>query len=354
MAKNFQRTKYYYDILNSLEEILKHFNIEYVKSDSYIQMPCPIHNGTNRTGCVVYLNSGVFSCYTNHCHTHYSPNVVGFIRGILSTQTGREVSTDEAVKFFLKNFYTNAPVTKETLEKRQFCDLVTDLTVTHKTEKLFNINISGTQEPSEYLIARGFPPELLMKYNIFTAKKSVFEGRTVVPIRHEYMKDKYSGFVARTPFDKCNLCNRYHANGPCGERQAKWLNNKEFKRQNHLYNFFESKEKITENGVILVTEGPLDCLRLVQHGVDCSVGIFGSSLSDQQSFIIEGASPRTILIGTDNDDAGNLAATQIYERFKRAYKCVRLKFPRKDLGELTKEEVEETVISQIERYKNKI
>jgi DNA primase len=339
MNKTFDYDQIYYECLNRIEDILQFFDISYTETNTSFTMRCPIHLGDKPTSCCIYKNTGIFHCYSKKCHEEFGKDLIGFIRGIKKCGRG------EAIKLFVNSIAGSLKqVDPKLAEKRKFVSLsnaYADITPAGKKEG-FPLSVVDNQTcPPTYLIERGFCPKTLADYKVFTATKGSFEKRVVIPIRHPYIDDRYIGFTARYPGDDYKPL-------------PKWQHSDGFKTQNNLFNFWEAKKELKDSGTVLVCEGPLDVLNLVSKGVMCAVAVFGSHMSDNQQYIIEGISPRTIILGTDNDEAGVKVRDKIRERFERQCKVVDLKFDKKDVGELTQDEVDELVKPIVEKFRKKI
>lgn len=336
MSKTFNHLQF--ECLNRVEQILDYFGIEYTENNTSYIMRCPVHHGNKTTSCCIYKNTGIFHCYSKKCHEEFGRDLIGFICGI------NKCDRSKAKKIFINEIAGGLKtLDAKTIEKRKFISLSNAIADIQPTTKLdgFPLSVVENQAPPTYLIERGFCPKTLADYKIFTASKGKMEGRVVIPVRFPYIDDRYVGFTARFA-------------GENYKPLPKWLHSEGFKSQNNLYNFWEAKQELIDSGTVLICEGPLDVLNLVSKGVMNAVAIFGSHMSDNQKYIIEGISPRTIVIGTDNDPAGKKAGKGIKERFERQCKVVELEFPTKDVGELTQQQVDELIKPVLERYRKKI
>lgn len=102
-----------------------------------------------------------------------------------------------------------------------------------------------------------------------------------------------------------------------------------------------------DNDTIIITEGPFDVLRTIQNGHPNVIGLLGSVLTKEQISLINIYFTR-ILIAMDDDAAGKDGARQIYEAFngKKEIKLLSLSsLDKKDLGDLTKQELDDLIAS---------
>jgi 5S rRNA maturation endonuclease (ribonuclease M5) len=77
------------------------------------------------------------------------------------------------------------------------------------------------------------------------------------------------------------------------------------------------------------------------------VGIFGSSISDEQLIILEEIGVMSVIILTDYDDAGKKAAKQIINKCGRRFNYFRPDLDAKDVGDLSIEELQEQLTPQL-------
>ena len=200
--------------------------------------------------------------------------------------------------------------------------------------------------PAQYYIDRGYSKEILDKYDVGLCdnpKKEMF-NRVVVPI---YNQDhtKMIGCTGRSIFEKCSSCSSFHSSSdqcPSSDRvwlSPKWRHNTDFKSQNHLYNLWFAKDYILKTGTAIIVESPGNVWRLEENDIHNSVAIFGSSMSDRQKFFLDSSGAMNLVILTDNDEAGRLAAEKIKQRCQHAYRIYIPNISKPDVGEMTPEEI---------------
>jgi DNA primase len=154
------------------------------------------------------------------------------------------------------------------------------------------------------------------------------------------------GCTGRSIFEKCNQCKGFHDyNKSCPNADdlwkfPKWKHNTDFKSQNHLYNFWFAKDHILKSGVAIIVESPGNVWRLEENNIHNSVGIFGSSLSDRQKILLDSSGAMSLVILTDNDDAGRKAAEQIKHKCQNTYRIFIPKISKADVGEMTSDEID--------------
>jgi len=94
----------------------------------------------------------------------------------------------------------------------------------------------------------------------------------------------------------------------------KYLNSPEsvlYKKGSVLYGLFQAKDAIRRNGRVLVVEGYVDLLALVQYGYSETVAVLGTALGAEQLKLLRRFTTE-IYIFFDGDEAGRRAATRAF------------------------------------------
>ena len=78
-----------------------------------------------------------------------------------------------------------------------------------------------------------------------------------------------------------------------------------------------------------------------------TVGIFGSSINEDQLILLEASGALNIVILTDTDEAGNKASEQIIKKCGRRFNYLRPQISEKDVGDMTIEQIKEQLNHQI-------
>lgn len=358
------------NLCDNIEDLLDHFSLEYKTSTKMISMACPIHGGDNLSAINLYTQGdsyrGNWKCRTHHCEQIFKGSILGFVRGILShskhgwSNDGDDVcSFKETIDFvskFLNKNLADIKISNTHRNKQQFTSIISHISdnrisrnTTYPSRDTVRNNLVI---PAEYFINRGFSKDILEKYDIGLCNKPKKEmyNRVVAPIydnNHEYM----IGCSGRSIYEKCHECNAFHdpvIECPKEEHRyiySKWKHSLNFKSQNHLYNYWFAKNYIHKDQYVIIVESPGNVWRLEEAGIHNSVAIFGSSLSDRQKMILDGSGAMTMLVLTDNDEAGKKAAEQIKLKCQNTYKVIIPDTIQKnDIGEMTIEEIKRDIL----------
>ena len=315
--------------------MLDRLGVEYVEFPNRFSFPCPIHGGDSPEGCSIFTDGdsviGNWQCWTAHCEEEWNKNIFGFVRGVLSHRSGRNVCLNETFDFCLEFLGKSKIESSETKSvnnhaKSKLLDIFQKKYVSPE-QKFSRESIQSKLDiPSSYYIDRGYEKETLEVFDVGDCSelgKPMF-NRAVVPIYD--INSRYLGCVGRDKTEKS---------------KQKWLHSKGFKK-NTLYGINIAREYMLDAfnaSTLFLLEGQGDVWRMYEAGYKNSVGIFGSSLSDDQLVLLEELGVMNLIILTDYDEPGKKAANQIVKRGGRRFNYYRPEISTKDIGELSAEQV---------------
>jgi 5S rRNA maturation endonuclease (ribonuclease M5) len=361
------------DLSENIEDLLDHLDLDYKINNKLINMCCPIHEGDNCTALNIYPEGeyirGNWVCRTHGCEKVFKNSIIGFIRGVISNKKygwnkygdkfcSFKEAVDYAIKFLNKD-YSDIKLNKSTKEKKSFSSFVNHIK-NHYNDNYPKITreqiIKNISIPAKYYIDRNYSESILRKYDVGLCENPAkpMYNRIVVPIydnNYTYMV----GCSGRSIFNKCIKCSSYHdghKDCPIEDKQylyPKWKHSSDFKSQNHLYNFWFAKKYILDTSTAIIVESPGNVWRLEENGIHNSVAIFGSSLSDRQKILLDSSGAMTLVVLTDNDEAGLRAAEQIKNKCKNTYRIFTPKISKNDVGDMTPEEIDQQIIQYIKR-----
>jgi 5S rRNA maturation endonuclease (ribonuclease M5) len=361
------------ELCDNLENLLDGFDLEYKQNSKMITMSCPIHGGDNPSAINIYPEGdnyrGNWKCRTHNCEHHFKSSIIGFIRGVISNQKygwsgpgDPDCSFKEAVDYalaFLKKDLKSIKISRSEIDKKTFTSSMSY--INNNQDKIKSLItreqvIRSIKIPAQYYIDRNYSLEILQKYDVGlceNSEKPMF-NRVVVPIydnEYKYMV----GCTGRSIFEKCLSCKSYHhILDECPDKEKawmypKWKHNTDFKSQNYLYNFWFAQKFIAETGIAIIVESPGNVWRLEENDIHNSVGLFGSSMSDRQKMLLDSSGAMTLIILTDNDEAGRKAADQIKSKCQNTYRIFIPKISKNDVGDMNKEEINSEIKEYVKR-----
>ena len=329
-------------LMENITDVLSHFEIEHEVYDNRIAFACPIHGGDNPNGLTIFTTGdhsiGNWRCWTHQCEQEYKQDILGFVQGVLCSQTGEDIGFGHTLKF-VHNFL-GSPLKGEYIpevdSKQNFVDLANKIFY-KEVKKQQGISVeeirSRIQIPAQYYINRGFLPETLEKFDVglCTAKGKPMSGRIVVPV-YDDNKECMIGCVGRSANETL---------------MPKWLNSKGFNSGACLYNYWNAKDHISETSTAILVEGQGDVWRLDEAGIYNVVGMFGCSLGEQQRIILERSGALNLVVMTDADEAGQKAKEKISQQCDRMYNIQFVDLPKKDVGDMSVEEINNHIKPQL-------
>lgn len=326
-------------LFDRLPDLLRLFNIDYVEYPNRYAFPCPIHGGDNPEGCCIFTDGisskGNWQCWTQHCEEDFNKHVFGFVRGVLSEKENRKVSITETAKYcadFLSLDIDNIQESDTSQNDNVKILDVFNKAIVRECAALSREDIrSSISIPSTYFIERGFEPETLDFFDVgecMTANKPMSK-RAVVPVYDE--EYNYVGCVGRSTNESM---------------KPKWLHSKGFKKS-VLYGLNIAKNEIAKTKTAILVEGQGDVWKMHEAGFNNCIGIFGSSLNDDQLFLLEKSGALNLIILTDSDEAGNKAYNKILKLCGRRFNYYRPTISHKDVGDMTVDQIKEELIPQI-------
>lgn len=319
--------------------------------------PCPVHNSDNPTSFHFYPEGsrvrGIWRCLTRDCHLQHKETLIGLVRAVLSTQSGRNVSFWDAVHWvcrFAGVSYNDITVDISGHERRAFIgamELLAPQMEEPRSTPIADI-ASRLTIPSPYFLSRGYSQEVLKRYLVGEPReenpRSPFHRRAVVPVFSEDGRG-IIGYTGRSLFAQCKDCHRWHG-GTCpsqeyrhGPRYAKWRHSDNLPVRETLYNLHSARHEIRRTGKVVLVEGPGDVWRLEEAGLHNAVAVFGKTLEDPQQVLLEKLGVTTVVLMLDADEAGRAGNKEIIEILRTVFHLRIVSPPRKDVGEMSEEEV---------------
>jgi hypothetical protein len=337
------------DILDKFEKVNNHFGLELYEGKKSWRGKCPLHDGDNTSSLTIYKQghtvNGIWKCFTANCHEKYGTNLIGFIRGILSTKAKREVTYQEAVAWceqFFGGKYVQ-PVSNFDTKLTSFLNRSKPI-LPDCSFRLTPQEFISKLKPPTYFIRRGYKEQTLHNFKVGYCdnKLKPFYERVLVPQFDEI--GYVIGCLGRSIYEKCETCNHYHnPNGIC-RTFPKWKNSDSFPSYTALYNFYEARKHIDDTGIALITESSANVWRLVEADFPMSVGSFGSKFSDEQKFLLDSSKCHTIVIVPDAGVPGQILVKHVQEHCGYSHNIVTISPSYKDdIGRLNVETVKNII-----------
>lgn len=362
-------------LCDNIDDLLSYFQVPYKKSGKMISMACPIHQGDNTTALNLYIEGdtyrGNWKCRTHQCEKTFKGSVIGFVRGLLSTQkynwskNGDDIipftDTINFISKFLDKDLDSIKTCKISKNKNTFTSAINQISIDLSCNRAQTLDRNKARSllkfPSTYYLDRGFTEEILDRYDVGLCSNPNREmyNRIVVPI-YDIDYRYVIGCTGRSIFEKCPKCTAFHnPKDRCPSEDktylySKWKHSTNFKSQNSLYNIWFAKKHIQDTGIVILVESPGNVWKLEENAIHNSLAIFGCSLSDKQKMILDSTGAMTIITLMDNDEAGRKAAIQIKEKCENTYKVYNLEISKTDVAEMNSEDIETQIKTFIRNH----
>ena len=98
---------------------------------------------------------------------------------------------------------------------------------------------------------------------------------------------------------------------------------------------------------MFLVEGQGDVWKLYESGVYNAVGLFGKDVSSTQRTLLLKSGVTTLIILTDNDQAGRESKIKIKRELGRLFNLVFPKMHTKDLGDMSTEQIHDQILTDL-------
>jgi len=291
----------------NIRDLFNDYNI-HVQSEgmSEVNIFCPFHKNLHSPAFYINIKTGLWQCFNPSCGKK------GNFRHLYKQVTGKPFGKDIKLDHVALQNHIDRELNYEEAEEEQLniSDVEIDYTNDEDLQKLLTLYERG------------------LEYNIlehFEVGYSAAKERVVIPVRDAQYKAV--GFIGRAIKS---------------EQEPRYLYNKGFKRANVLFNIQNAKQY---NSCIVV-EGSIDAMFIHQAGFPNVVATLGSKISDFQFKLLKKYFD-SIIVFSDNDEAGEYMKRDIlFACSGKDLYTVQLPADKKDAGEMTQEEIINTLTNK--------
>tara|TARA_Y100000590_G_scaffold345698_3_gene395512 strand:- start:2972 stop:3997 length:1026 start_codon:yes stop_codon:yes gene_type:complete len=319
-------------IFDDICKLLDDLDLEYTQVADNIFMRCPIHEGSDNNQAVsISLTKNTWRCWTRGCHEHYNTDIFGFIKGVLDTD-----SFSEALKYVCGLYDVNGARTKEqkkdTVRDDNFRCLMQAIRAKREASTPeWSKEEVETLNNSPYFESRGFEPATLKHFGVKDCSDSMspMRHRSIIPIIFDGVR---VGHIARS--NKQWLTPKYLFSGG-------------LRKTDYLYNYDNAISAAQNKVAMFLVEGQGDVWKLYESGVYNAVGLFGKDVSSTQRTLLLKSGVTTLIILTDNDQAGRESKIKIKRELGRLFNLVFPKMHTKDLGDMSTEQIHDQILTDL-------
>jgi 5S rRNA maturation endonuclease (ribonuclease M5) len=328
-------------LFNEIELVLGNLEMEYEVLGDNIYSTCPVHEGSdNHRAFSLSRDKQIWRCWTRGCQDEYGNDIFGLIQGVLSHNSGDSKGFKDALRWAcsILNIDSRSIKVEKSVEPDEFVRLVDIFSHSSLQHSASPATIIKNQHytlthPSEYFSRRGFKESTLLEFEVGDCldKTSSMHQRAIIPI-HNHDGSQVVAHIGRSIKDY---------------RKPKFLFTKGFDKRLFLYNYHRAIDRAKERSCLFITEGQGDVWKLFEAGVYNAVSIFGKSLSIQQKRNLLQSGITTLVILTDNDQAGRESKTEMQRELGRMFSLLFPRMSHKDIGEMPLDKIHSEILSQI-------
>jgi DNA primase len=284
-----------------MEEVLRHYQLldTFKRTGESLSGPCPIHKGTNPTQFRVSIPKNIWNCFSE-CKN--GGNVLDFIAQMEGVTI--HAAASKAIEWFnldqaMPRNGSSKKERKGDAEEEKGAEEATPEPEPESTEpnKPLRFTLDKLQPDHPFLKKRGLTDETIREFGVGFCAKGMMANRIAIPIAN--FRGDVVAYAGRFPGEPTEANPKYKL--PPG-----------FRKSLELYNLKRAIQGPLENPLVIV-EGFFDCMMLHQCGLQKTVALMGTSLSDSQlALILQFTSNGShIIVSLDDDEAGEEAAKSV-------------------------------------------
>jgi len=292
------------NIEKHIRELFDNYNISIQNEGmNEINIFCPFHKNLHSPAFYINIKTGLWQCFNPSCGKK------GNFKHLYKQVTGKPFTKDSNLDPLSLHKEIERDLRYENTEENQLN--IYDIEIDYENED--DVSMLST------MLERGFNIETLEHFEVGFSRP---KNRVVIPVRDQNYK--LVGYIGRAT---------------SSDQEPRYLYNKGFKRADVLFNIQNAKH----HNECIITEGSTDAMAIHQAGYPNVVATLGAMVSQHQFTMIRKYFD-SVIIFSDNDEAGQQMRRDILEACsgKELY-TVELPDSKKDAGEMTQEEITQTL-----------
>lgn len=255
----------------------------------------------------------MWQCFSHRCHTIHGADIFALVR------SHRNCNFKQAIEWILAVINQDIDAIKdidstEAKEIQNFIQKKSEL-VRHKH---MEDEMMKHLLPSKYFLKRGFSQEVIDEFKAggeWRKAGTYGENRAIVPI-FDPLDGYLIAFTCRLLDDSqiekwrpkwCHTLNFAEMRKKSSEK----TDEERFHASSVLFNLHRAKQHMGESKTIVITEGPLDVMRLWEAGIKNAVAILGTGFSKQHKMLLHKIGCQRIVCLLDSDEAGQKATSGV-------------------------------------------
>ncbi len=278
-----------------IKAILDYLGVDIIENGDSYRSSCPIHQGSNKSAFDINADTGMWFCHTKCKH---GGDIIELVQSVM------KISFFDACKLIADVSGFNIDEIKFTKEEVSLYKEAMKWFDAFKEEykfKEYHLEIQETFPVTSY---RDLTKDILEEYGVFFSRDFILSsGR---PTHNKVgFPITFQGTIVGVDLRATK-----------SNDNVKWLRQPKGIDCGHtLYNYDKVYE--SEDNYVIIVEGIIDCLKLVQYGYNV-LCTFGASITNRQKQLIEDLG-LTVYIAYDGDEAGLHGVDQVFDKLH--YTC---------------------------------
>lgn len=299
----------------NIRSILKKLGVKGSDFGFRITGACPIPHtdsaspNDNTSAFSFDMNRKIWACFSNHCHATFGNDIFALIRSVFN------IGFFESINWVIETLNLNddsIPVVSDQEIADEFNKI--------KENKLYkhlplSLDILNKLSPCSYFLSRGVSQKTLDELRCggtYLTQGTFGFNRAIVPI-FDPLEGYLVGFSGRDITNKSSRKWMHFRNFDTGYSDSF----ESIKTSHLIYNLYFIKNAGIKE--IIMTEGPLDVIKLWDLGIKNSIAIFGTSFSNNQLDILLKTGIQSVTIMMDGDPPGQKAAQIINNKLRNYF-----------------------------------
>jgi DNA primase len=300
--------------------LLKHMSFKGSDFGDRVTGCCPVphkHSGSpndNQKAFSWDFTRQMWQCFSHRCHTIHGADIFALVRSHLNC------GFVEAINWILKTINQDLDSIKEidTIEQQRIQDFIKKKSELVRHQRMEDELLKHLQ-PSTYFLKRGFSKEVIDEFKAggeWHRAGTYGENRAIVPI-FDPLDGYLIAFTCRMLDDAkiengtipkwCHALNF----ADLRKRSSERTDEERFHASSVLFNLHRVKNHMGESKCIILTEGPLDVMRMWEAGIKNAVAILGTGFSKQHKILLHRVGCQRLICVLDSDEAGQKGANAV-------------------------------------------
>lgn len=311
---SLEKLRQYIDIVDVLGEY-----VQLKKTGSTYKGLCPFHN-EKTASFIVNRSAGFYHCFG--CHAH--GDCISFIINFLN------YSFVDAINFLAKRYSLSLEKNENRVSEVENSKFSLKK-ICFTAQEFFRyclLRLNEGHKAIEYLYKRGFTIDSIHRFKLgYAPKKHLFissmkemniDETALMKAGFLSPSNSYFLFENRLTFPIHDTLNntigfsaRYTDSKLFGSKYVNSFDSLLFKKSSILFGLNFSRQRIAKERTVILVEGQLDCLQMIEHGFNLTVATLGTAFGENHVQQLVKLGVLRVFLLLDGDSAGKAAALKM-------------------------------------------